>query len=636
MNNKEVYINGRLVDLDEAKSPIRLTYSVNNLGELKDRQAYSTNSFKLPPTQNNIDICGYPNNPEIIGLQPYRKNTAKIVQNGIEILVDGIAIITSSSITDINVQILSGLKGFFDTLGEKKLKDLDLSEWDHIWELETVALSQENTEGYIYPVIDYGGLSDTEKRADTRQLRPATFRKTIIEQMAIDAGYTISGSYSAYQKYIDSIVPFTNDKFEHSEEFINQPNTFSSVARSVNGQQMLNDFRDGTFVFTDYSTTDPGNNWDGDEYTAPITLKVKAKLSYSIRIRDQYKGGAVPSITIRLQKYNGSTWNTFAENTHIAQGEFTDHDYLDQVIENSIDLSTGNKIRVVWHSEPATDRVYGLLFPNAIIDIKYEPVEVLYEQEVQLAATLPDITQKNFFKDFLQQFGLIVIPDNYNKSLLLINMEDVYNNKPNAYDISDKLFNSVDNNSFSLDNYGIRNLAKYKDDDNVVDGLGDGVFYLDNQTLEDEATVIDSIFSATENINKMGGIQVAVIKKIEDVEVSSEFKIKTQPRILLNSLLNTDFTFFDATGTQTAFTISVPKFDGLSYERLIDENYGEIIRMLYRPYLVTKEILLSETDIANIDWSIPVYDKKTASYYYKNQITYQQGSLSTISLIRMP
>ena len=165
MNNKEVYINDRLVDLDEVKSPIRLTYAINDLAELKDRQAYSTNSFKLPLTQNNLDICGYPNNPEIVGLQPYRKNTAKIVQGGVEVLVNGIAIITSSG-DSISVQILSGLKGFFDTLGEKKLKDLDLSEWDHIWNLETVWQSQLNTEGFVYSVIDYGGLSTSERIAD--------------------------------------------------------------------------------------------------------------------------------------------------------------------------------------------------------------------------------------------------------------------------------------------------------------------------------------------------------------------------------------------------------------------------------------------------------------------------------------
>jgi hypothetical protein len=56
---KELYINGVLCDLNEKDNPITLTYQVNDLAELKDRQAYSTNNFKLPPTQNNRRICGF-------------------------------------------------------------------------------------------------------------------------------------------------------------------------------------------------------------------------------------------------------------------------------------------------------------------------------------------------------------------------------------------------------------------------------------------------------------------------------------------------------------------------------------------------------------------------------------------------
>jgi len=82
--------------------------------------------------------------------------------------------------------------------------------------------------------------------------------------------------------------------------------------------------------------------------------------------------------------------------------------------------------------------------------------------------------------------------------------------------------------------------------------------------------------------------------------------------------------------------ISLPTFTGLSYVDLLADNYVELARMLYRPFVVNKQILLTEVDISNIDWRIPVYDGKSASYYYKNLITYQQGSVSTISLIRMP
>jgi hypothetical protein len=635
MNNKEVYINDQLVDLDEGKSPIRLTYAVNDLAELKDRQAYSTNSFKLPLTQNNLSICGFPLDAPIIGLQPYRKNTGKVVQGGVEILVNGIALITGAS-DSIQVQILSGLKGFFDTIADKKLSELDLSAYDHVWDLATVAGSQLNTDGFIYPVIDYGGLSVTDRRADVRQLRPATFRKTIIEQIAIDAGYSISGSYTAYQKYIDSLVPFTNDKFSHSKDYADNLATYNTSARKTIDQQITSGDRNQIIVFQDDATTDPSGAWSGSEFTAQVTGNYAVQLNYDLTMVRVVFGGSTPDLYVSIQKLIGGTWVDQAGNlTTCTNAIAVPQDFNGQSVSVNISLLAGEKLRVNSLQGPSNNRQFDTMKAGASISFNPIVEDVIYKSDVQLAATLPDVTQKNFFKDFLQQFGLTVIPDNYRKSLLLINMEDVYANKPNAEDITDKLFNSVDDVTFALDGYGINNYAKYKEDDNVLAGLGNGVMTLDNLTLNAEVTIIESIFAASQSVIKMGGVSVTEIKKIEDIAVNSDFKVKTQPRILLNGLLSTRFIFFDNVAFQEVFQISLPKFDGLSYVDLLSENYPEFQRMLYRPYIVEKQILLSEVDIANIDWRIPVYDKNTASYYYKNQITYQQGQVSTISLIRM-
>lgn len=635
MNNKEVYINNQLVELDESRSPIRLTYAVNDLAELKDRQAYATNSFKLPLTQRNLDICGFPNDANIIGLQPYRRNTGKVIQGGIEVLVNGIAIITGAS-DSIQVQILSGLKGFFDEIGEKKLRDLDLSDYDHVWDIDTVANSQLNTDGFIYPVIDYGGLSLTERRADVKQLRPATFRKTIIERIVSEAGYTISGNYSTYQKYQDSLIAFSNDKFEHSEAYAEDLATYNTSARKTVNQVIYGGSLNQLINFEDDTTTDVYNQWNGTEFTADVTANFSVKLNYDLTMTRVIFGGSNPDLYISIQKLIGGVWTDIAGNLTTCTNNISiPQDFNDQSISINVNLTAGDKLRINSVQGPAADRQYSVI--KAAADVSFNPIveDVIYGSDVQLSATLPDISQKNFFKDFLQQFGLIVIPDNYDKSLLIINLEEVYNNKPIAEDITDKLYNSVDDVTYALDNYGVNNIAKYKEDDAVDNALGRGVMVLDNQTLDNEVTIIESVFAASTTINKMGGVEVTEIKKIEDILISSEFKVKTQPRILLNEYLNGSFIFFDGVTFRERFKVSLPKFNGLSYSLLLQENYEELTRMLYRPFVVSKPILLTEVDIANIDWRIPVYDKKTASYYYKNLITYQQGAVSTINLIRM-
>lgn len=635
MNNKEVYINDQLVDLDESRSTIRLTYAVNDLAELKDRQAYATNSFKLPLTQRNLDICGFPNDANIIGLQPYRRNKGKVIQGGIEVLVNGTAIITGAS-DSIQVQILSGLKGFFDEIGDKKIRDLDLSDYDHVWDIDTVSNSQLNTDGFIYPVIDYGGLSLTERRADVKQLRPATFRKTIIERIVQEASYTISGNYSTYQKYQDSLVAFSNDKFEHSEAYAEDLATYNTSARKTVDQVIYGGTLNQLIFFEDDATTDIYNQWNGTEFTSDITANFSVKLNYDLIMLRVSPSGSTPDLYVSIQKLIGGVWTDIAGNLTTCTEPVGTQQFFDgQSISINVNLTAGDKLRINSIQGPATNRQYSVIKASA--DVSFNPIveDVIYGSDVQLSATLPDISQKNFFKDFLQQFGLIVIPDNYDKSLLLINLEEVYNNKPIAEDITDKLYNSVDDVTYSLDNYGVNNIAKYKEDDAVDTALGRGVMVLDNQTLDNEVTIIESVFAASTTVNKMGGVEVTEIKKIEDILVSSEFKIKTQPRILLNEYLNGSFIFFDGVTFRERFKVSLPKFRGLSYDLLLQENYEELTRMLYRPFVVSKPILLTEIDIANIDWRIPVYDKKTASYYYKNLITYQQGAVSTINLIKM-
>lgn len=637
MNNKEVYINGQLCVIDEAKNPIQLVYAINDLAELKDRQAYSTNTFKIPANPTNLAICGFPNNPNLIQTQPYRKLSGKIAQDGIEILPNGVALITGSG-AFIEVQILAGLIGFFDLLADKNIQDLDLSAYDHVWNLATVAGSQGNTEGYLYPVVDYGyQLNPEQRETSATRLRPATFRKTIIEKIISEAGYTASGAYLTYPKYLNSLVMFSNDKFEHGKAYTDMLDSYKASARKTTPEAFdaFNTTR-AFIVFQDDAATDPSNSWSGDRYTSPSTMNVTVTLKYSL---EQYYaiGYGQPGeflVTIQRRRAASADWIEIASTRTTMTNTGGPQAFNDQILEVVAELNTGDQLRV--YTIKARNRVIAVMKQGSSITFTPVASEVIYGSDVQLAATLPSISQKNFFKDFLQNFGLIAVPDNYNKTLQLINMEEVYANKPIAEDITAKLYDSEDDISYALSGYGVNNIGEYKEDEAVPDALGNGVMVFDNLTLETTKTIFTSVFAATITINRFGGLNVAQIRKIENGEESLAFSIKTEPRILLDRKINTDFKFEDGNGEITVNAISLPLFDGLDYQTLFDENYPEILRMLYRPFVVSKKILLKNTDIAAINWTIPVYDKKTASYYYKNQITYLQGDVSTINLIRMP
>jgi hypothetical protein len=56
-------------------------------------------------------------------------------------------------------KLLAGNKSFYDLLGDKTLRELDLSQFDHDWSLGTIALGAGHSnyrQGYVYDLYDRG------------------------------------------------------------------------------------------------------------------------------------------------------------------------------------------------------------------------------------------------------------------------------------------------------------------------------------------------------------------------------------------------------------------------------------------------------------------------------------------------
>src|SRR5271155_5137080 len=90
MDQLQLYINNQLVDLSD-DSPIALTFQINDLADVQNQQGNTSNQFKLPLTQRNRQLLGFPDDVAFTTILPYRKYPAKIIQNGLEIIPYAIA-----------------------------------------------------------------------------------------------------------------------------------------------------------------------------------------------------------------------------------------------------------------------------------------------------------------------------------------------------------------------------------------------------------------------------------------------------------------------------------------------------------------------------------------------------------------
>lgn len=243
MNQLQLYINDQLADLAD-DSPIALTFQINNLAEVRNQQGNTSNQFRLPLTQRNRQILGFPDDVAFATGLPYDNYQARLIQDGLEIIPYGIAVLNSVEQDGASITILSGNVDFFDAI-DYNIYDTDsrlpadepklFAPYQHVWNIDNIVASQNHTEGWIWPLVDYGNMtySATEpNNINIRTMRLGFFLKTAINLMAKQAGYKINpDSFLLKDPMYDKlIVQFANDTFEHGTDYQKDSDLFGVQA----------------------------------------------------------------------------------------------------------------------------------------------------------------------------------------------------------------------------------------------------------------------------------------------------------------------------------------------------------------------------------------------------------------------
>lgn len=101
-----------------------------------------------------------------------------------------------------------GAGEFFEEVGEKRLEDLDLSVYNHSFTRANVVASWSNdyTDGYVYPMIDYGHKYQRNWWSWT-EFRPAVFVKAVWDQIFTEAGWSYESTFLSTDNFEKLIMP---------------------------------------------------------------------------------------------------------------------------------------------------------------------------------------------------------------------------------------------------------------------------------------------------------------------------------------------------------------------------------------------------------------------------------------------
>lgn len=672
-----LFIEEQEVEL-QPDTVIAITLQINDFSEMTDRQANYTNQFKVPRTRRNREIFGLMDTVQSETGVPYKKLNARVIKEGITVVQNGFAIVESSTDT-YNVTVYGGLIDFFKLIEGKKLADLDLSQYNHLWTHTNVVASRNNNDGYIYAIIDNGQVGqqivNTDKNIESKFALPSFFVHTIIQKIVQSVGFVLSGEILNSTVYQNLILQLANDKWVLAGKILNAEKTDDTTRFAYEPYGAVSNF-----FAQDDSSGDAilrTGNFDAqgawfqsggtlahyfilqDDYEVPSQLELKFSGRYSWwwgipnppltsvdLVVFKLANGTGPSIFLNSVQLpigfsQGETNQPFE--ISLPAGSYSDNDHIFlQAIRNGLP-GYGSPI-FVFHAGTKVEAW------------AKEPIDMTINDPVSIADNMPDISQTEFMKAVAQLFGLSFIPDPISGELNVKGLKVLYDNIPIAKDWSDKLHMDKDKNGlpvydirYRLGNYAQTNYFRYDNDDAVPEDYGSGTLTVNDKTLDSENEAVRVPFGASLMTKPFVSSVDKYVPAVRRWDASGKCSISVNPRVFILNRQATNpenVAWKSYTGTVTTIPDNVPycRFihpnfsSNLGFNSsLLSDWYQLLANILDRSNVLNVLMKLTPVDVNELDHFIPIYLHQFNAYFYINKVSNYVGAnkLTKVELIRI-
>jgi hypothetical protein len=447
MIRTEIYIENELIDLLKDIGT-DFTYTIDDVRDFGSRNTSFSRTISIPATARNNKILGFAfdlgmaheHNMDLPNVAsnftPSQAAKCEVYIDKVQIfkgVIRILEIITNNGSTEYQCAVFGELGGFITELGNKRLEDLDFSEYNHTWNVTTIQNSWNtiNGSGYYYPLIDYGDVSTGKDDFHVSTFRPALYAKEYIEKIFEGTTYTLNCDFFNTDFFKKLIIPNnsqgiqgTNDQFILATIAATKTilNSNTPTARNINvpfdNTTLLNFTENGTksiFTYTDGTKT------------------VRALAS----ITGVYQTDAASSITATLY-VAGVAVQTLTQNTFSANNPYTfSFDWTGNIANtNTVYINI---------SVPVTANTYIVTVSSAnftFTQLAAQLDSVAYNGTVSMNNNLPKgIFQKDFFLSVCKMFNLYVYQDNINeKQINIAPFIDFYSDAvTNSLDWSQKI-----------------------------------------------------------------------------------------------------------------------------------------------------------------------------------------------------
>ena len=582
---EELYIKGESVDLGD--SEITLNFKSNLLRDISKITASNSYTIKLPRTNKNIRLLDF---PDVAGHESYMMRdyfNAEYYRNGVK-LFDAKAVLISCSEDGFDVALTWGMSEKFiqlmnDDKSIQEFADMALP-WNSSTTYDNGLVNGQLSHGYIR----HNAGIDVDSNRDKIFIHPSVNCMRLLEEIASYYGLTMDwGSYKQYIEllYLPLISQKANPKYNYyfAEIKLEYPGTPNTVVKYVQTNMTLGIYN----------------------HVMGLTIHLNGSGNYRIESNVKTKNSANP-IYLLIDKDNNNIYSsafTYDGNyMYSFNKEYLTEEkdlYLHIDFQSQIDESYNNYIKIT--------------------DIELND-EAQYHTYYPIGSNLPDISVVDFIKQICWLFGLFAIKSDTGVSFISVNK--IIDNKNKAVDWSKKLVPTgwtAKETSYTFGDFAQKNYFRYEENENAKSA--DGYMVVQNKTLDYEKDLLKLPYTAGGDNGDMRA--VPYFKWSED---GTTVELEDCGDRIMQLVIS-----FDSQGKEDArldfsdlkFQNRVSRF-GLSF-------YQDLIKS---PFMIKDTFRLTEIDLKNIDYTIPVYIERYAAFFAIISIK-SQGDYSECELLKL-
>jgi hypothetical protein len=238
--NGELYINGRLIDINEAL-PFPFTYNISDVKDLSSRKGNKSKTITLPGTANNCALMASVYlttsrekiitsiESQFLDFDPSVKSLCQYYENGL-LVFNGIAQLLQCKLNNgtwsFEISMVSNQIDYIALMKKIKINELDFSEYDHLcdetiqadtWsgfnEINGVQTTIKSGAdwlgiGYYYGLIDYGYARVAPDTFNFNQLAPQVFVYEVLQKLFKAVGLTWQSTFFETQLFKRLLVAY--------------------------------------------------------------------------------------------------------------------------------------------------------------------------------------------------------------------------------------------------------------------------------------------------------------------------------------------------------------------------------------------------------------------------------------------